>query len=129
MNDPMATHGAPSWIEHQGEHPERARQFYADVLDWTVSDLPMKDGSSYPGIMVGEQPVGGILPMPVADAGWRLYVTVDDADARYHKALEAGAVSVSEPASMPGVGRMATIKDPFGASIAFITYESDTQGS
>ena len=128
MNEPMATHGAPSWIEHHGGQPEEARQFYAKVLDWNISDLPMKDGSSYPGILVGETPVGGILPMPVAEGGWRVYLTVDDVDARYQRAIDAGATSISEPENFPGVGRMATIKDPFGANIAFITYESQQEG-
>lgn len=123
MNELMTTHGAPSWIEHHGRDPENARRFYQDVVGWTVSDLPMKDGSSYPGIIIGESPVGGISPHPDASGGWLLYLTVDDVDARYRKALKAGAKSLSEPMSVPGVGRMATILDPFGASIAFIVYE------
>lgn len=121
-NEPMATHGAPSWIGHNGSDPAAARKFYENVLGWNVVDMPMKDGSAYPGIMVGESAVGGFNPRPSADGQWLLYVTVDDVDARYNDALQAGASSVAEPMDMPGVGRMATIKDPFGADLAFITY-------
>ena len=120
---PMATHGAPSWIEHCGADPAAARSFYEKVLGWSVAELPMQDGSSYPGIMVGEAPVGGFRPEPIKDGGWTIFVTVDDVDRRHAAALEAGAKSLSEPMSIPGVGRMATISDPFGAAIAFITYE------
>lgn len=123
-NSPMATHGAPSWIQHGGTDPAAARRFYEKVLGWKVVDMPMKDGSAYPGIMVGEGPVGGFSPQPAKGGAWTIYITVDDVDQRYKAALKAGAKSVSEPFSAPGVGRMATIEDPFGASIAFITYES-----
>lgn len=56
------------------------------------------------------------------DGGWLTYVTVDDVDARVKKAKAAGATVVSEAMTAPGVGRMATIADPFGARIAFIDY-------
>lgn len=124
MSQAFTTHGAPSWIEHHGTNPSEARKFYQTVLGWQVNDLPMKDGTSYPGIMIGEEPVGGISPRPESSSGWLLYLTVDDVDGRYAKAVDAGAEGISEPASIPGVGRMATIRDPFGASIAFITYEA-----
>ena len=124
MSNPMQTHGAPSWIEFHGSDPAAARKFYESVLDWPVNDMPMQDGSSYPVIAVGETPVGGFSPRPTEDGGWTVFITVDDVDARFKKAVDAGASAVQEPTSMPGVGRMATIRDPQGASIALITYES-----
>ncbi len=120
----MQTHGAPSWIQHHGGDPAAARKFYENVLDWQVNDMPMQDGSSYSAITVGDAPVGGFMPMPMPAGAWMIYITVDDVDARFGKALDSGAEAVSEPADFPGVGRMATIKDPFGASIALITYEN-----
>lgn len=123
MSESSTTHGAPSWIEHHGAKPEEARRFYETVIGWTIGDLPMKDGSSYPGIVIGDGPVGGISPHPDAQGSWLLYLTVDDVDARYQKAIGEGAEGVSEPMTVAGVGRMATIRDPFGASISLITYE------
>lgn len=123
MNDTAnSDHGNPSWIEHHGPDGAAARKFYETVLGWNVVDMPMGDGASYPGIMIGEKPVGGFSPRPAAAGGWLVYITVDDVDTRYQAALAAGASSVSEPMDGPGVGRMATIKDPFGAQIAFIKY-------
>ena len=124
MNNPMQTHGAPSWIEFHGADPAAARKFYESVLDWQVNDMPMQNGSSYPAIAVGESGVGGFAPAPATEGSWTIYVTVDDVDARFAKALAAGAAAVSAPADMPGVGRMAKFRDPQGASIALITYES-----
>ena len=123
-DNPMATHGAPSWIEHSGKDSAAARAFYEKVLGWTIAELPMKDGSTYHGIMVGEKPVGGFSPRPAEQGGWMTYVTVDDADARFKAALEAGATALQEPFSVPGVGRIAVFADPAGAALAVITYES-----
>ncbi len=124
MTNPIQTHGAPSWIQHMGSDPAAARKFYEQTLGWNVSDMPMSDGSAYAGIMVGDAPVGGFLPQPVPEGAWMIYITVDDVDARFARALDGGATGVSEPADYPGVGRMATITDPYGATISLITYES-----
>lgn len=124
MSTPMQTHGAASWIQHSGSDPAAARKFYEKVIGWNVVDMPMESGSAYAGIMVGKGPIGGFMPQPVADGAWTIYVTVDDVDARYKSAIEEGAEGLSEPADFPGVGRIATIRDPFGASLALITYES-----
>jgi uncharacterized protein len=120
-NERNSTHGAASWLQHSSSDPLAARKFYETVLGWTVSEMPMKDGSNYPAIVVGGAPVGGFSPMP-GDGGWLTYITVDDVDARVEKARTAGATIVVEAMTAPGVGRMATIADPFGARLAFIDY-------
>jgi predicted enzyme related to lactoylglutathione lyase len=119
--DPNSTHGSPSWLQHSSKDPAAARIFYETVLGWSVSEMPMKDGSNYPAIVVGDKPVGGFSPMPGND-GWLPFITVNDVDARVGKAKAAGATIVSEPMTAPGVGRLATIEDPFGARLAFIDY-------
>jgi PhnB protein len=43
-----------------------------------------------------------------------LYVYVDDADAVYARALEAGAISIEEPLDTPYGDRRAMVRDPFG---------------
>ncbi len=43
-----------------------------------------------------------------------LYVYVDDADATYQRALDAGAVSMEEPRDTPYGDRRAMVRDPFG---------------
>jgi hypothetical protein len=120
-NDPNTTHGAPSWLQHSSGDPAAARTFYETVLGWNVSEMPMKDGSNYPAIVVGDGPVGGFSPIP-GDGGWLAYITVDDVDTRLRKAVDAGATVVAEAMTVPGVGRIGTIADPFGARIAFIDY-------
>jgi uncharacterized glyoxalase superfamily protein PhnB len=43
-----------------------------------------------------------------------LYVYVDDADARYRRAVESGAVTLEEPTDTPYGDRRAMVQDPFG---------------
>jgi uncharacterized glyoxalase superfamily protein PhnB len=43
-----------------------------------------------------------------------LYVYVDDADARFRRALAAGATPIEEPLDTPYGDRRAMVRDPFG---------------
>jgi PhnB protein len=43
-----------------------------------------------------------------------LYLYVDDIDATYQRALEAGAVSLEEPQDLPYGDRRGMVEDPFG---------------
>ncbi len=123
MTTDNKAHGAASWIQHSCDDPAKAETFYKSVLDWNIVGMPMQDGSTYNGIMLGEEPIGGFCPTPSATGSWLIYITVDDVDQRYQAALDAGAKSIAEPFTAPGVGRMATICDPFGANLALISYQ------
>ncbi len=123
----MTTPGAAGWIEHSGPDHAAAQKFYADVVGWTIAGMPMQDGSSYPGIMMGEQPIGGFSPRSDDEGRWTIFITVADVDAAVARAKAGGASVVAEPMDAPGVGRMATLTDPHGARFALITYESMRQ--
>lgn len=58
-------------------------------------------------VEMGEAP-GPYQPMPTM-----FYLYVDDCDALYQRALQAGATSLSEPADQPYGDRSASVKDPF----------------
>lgn len=120
----MTTPGNAGWIGHSGPDSAAAMKFYSETIGWTIGDLPMQDGSSFPAIMIGEDAIGGFSPMPQENGSWLIYVTVEDVDACVEKVKKAGGTIVSDPMDMPGVGRMSTIADPQGAKIALITYES-----
>jgi PhnB protein len=57
-----------------------------------------------------------------------LYVYVDDADSRYRRALDAGAVSVEQPRDTPYGDRRAMIRDPFG-NVYQIAHRNSPAGS
>jgi uncharacterized glyoxalase superfamily protein PhnB len=64
--------------------------------------------------------VGPRDPMPAF-----LYLYVDDIDATYRRALEAGAVSLEEPQDMPYGDRRGMIKDPCGNIWQVATHKED----
>jgi uncharacterized glyoxalase superfamily protein PhnB len=51
-----------------------------------------------------------------------LYVYVEDADAVYQTAIDAGAVSIEAPADMPYGDRRATVQDAWGNTWQIATY-------
>ncbi len=123
MSNPMQTHGAFSWMElHSGDNA-RAKEFYKGLLGWSTEEMEMP-GATYTVIANGEDKIGGFPPFGTDTPRWLPYVTVDDVDARVETARSLGATILSEPMSVPGVGRMATLADPVGGVIALITYES-----
>ena len=52
-----------------------------------------------------------------------LYLYVEDADATYARALEAGAVSLEEPADLPYGDRRGMVKDPYGNDWQIATHK------
>lgn len=54
-----------------------------------------------------------------------LYLYLDDMDAAYRCALEAGATVIEEPQDMFYGDRRATVKDPFGNIWQIATHKED----
>ncbi|MEY2397671.1 MAG: PhnB protein [Actinomycetota bacterium] len=52
--------------------------------------------------------------MPTASPDGYLYVYVDDADATFARAVDAGAAVIEEPVYTPYGDRRAIVTDPFG---------------
>jgi uncharacterized glyoxalase superfamily protein PhnB len=54
-----------------------------------------------------------------------LYVYVDDVDATYRRAVEAGAISIEEPQEMPYGDRRAMVRDGWGNTWQIATHRED----
>ena len=84
------------------------------------------ENMKYTIVKVGEEGVGGIMPIPPQAQGsppnWGVYVTVDNIDATAKKAKELGGKVLVPPTDIPNVGRFAVLQDPQGAVISAITY-------
>jgi PhnB protein len=83
----------------------------------TIMHAEVKIGDSI--VMMGE-PMGGHQPMPGS-----LYLYVEDADAVYKRALQAGATSTMEPADQFYGDRSAGVKDPVGNHWWIATHKED----
>ena len=127
--DAVTDPGTLCWTELHTTDPA-ARSFYQAVFGWVTQDMPMGD-FSYTVIRPAgggdDSSQGGIMPLSpeMAAAGmstrWLLYFEVADCDAVAAKAAEHGG-SVNAPAQdVPGVGRFASLADPFGAVFSVIT--------
>ena len=118
-------HGTFYWNELMTRDPEKAKKFYADALGWSFEAMPMQNGTYWLAKM-GDAMVGGIFPLnaPQFDGvpeSWMSYLAVDDVDARVKKATAAGATLMRPIFEVPGVGRIAILKEPGGAGIGWMT--------
>jgi predicted enzyme related to lactoylglutathione lyase len=121
----MTAHGHFHWNELVTRDVEKAKKFYGDIIGWTFDGMPMPDGTYWVAKM-GDQPVGGLFPVagPQWDGvpeHWMSYLAVDDVDARVKKATAAGAKLMRPAFDIPGVGRIAILTEPGGASVGWIT--------
>lgn len=122
----MPAHGTFCWNELMTPNVEAAKRFYEETIGWTFSEMPMPGGGAYHLASADGKYAAGM--MNPADMGqtdippnWFAYIEVDDIDARCKKARDAGATIVREPWDIAGVGRIAILKQPDGATIGWMT--------
>ena len=98
--------GVPRLITFLAEAFGATERMRSERPDGTVMHAEVQLGDSV--VMMGE---------PADEAGSRpssLYLSVDDVDATYARALEAGATSLREPADQEYGDRSAGVCDPSG---------------
>lgn len=121
------------WTELHTTDPDQAKAFYRSVFGWETQDMPMS-GFTYTVISPSgggeEASQGGIMGLSEearsagVTAHWLPYFEVADCDAVVAKASEAGGTVVMGPADLEGVGRMAALRDRYGAAFSVITSAS-----
>ena len=121
----MWSHGSFYWNERMSRDVETTKKFYADTLGWTFDAMPMEQGT-YWVAKLGEKTIGGLFDIGSfqfegVPESWMAYIAVDDVDARTAKAIAAGAELMRPILDVPGVGRIAILKEPGGAGIGWIT--------
>lgn len=124
--DPYTTPGAVSWSELTTTDPAAAAGFYGELLGWTVKAMPMGGPEPYRVAEVQGRGVAGIMSMPPGSPpmppAWGTYMTVADCDATVARCRELGGACLVEPMDVPGVGRMAVLRDPQGAVFSVMTF-------
>jgi uncharacterized protein len=121
--DVMTAFGAFHWNELMTRDIAKAKDFYKKTLGWTYEDMSMGDTmyGTYTMINSGDQQVGGMFDIggPMFEGqpeAWFTYIAVDDLDKRLKKVKEAGGSVMREPWDVPGVGRIAIVQVPGGAT-------------
>ena len=121
----MTAHGAFHWNELMTRDAAQAKDFYGKTLGWTFEDMPMPE-MTYTLIKSNGEMVGGMMEMngPMFDGvptHWMSYIAVDDVDKRLEALKQAGGKVHREPFDVPGVGRIAMIEVPGGATQGWMT--------
>ena len=117
------TTGSVGWIDLTVEDADAVRDFYKEVVGWTVTPLSMGDYDDYcMNTPVGEVPTAGVCHARGGNADmpaqWMLYINVDDLDRSIARCEELGGSLLTKVKNMPGQGRYCVIRDPAGAVTA-----------
>jgi predicted enzyme related to lactoylglutathione lyase len=121
----MPQSGAFCWNELATKDLAAAKSFYARLLGWQLEGSAAA-GMDYNEIVVGGEHIGGMYQMteensaPGDSPHWKIYVAVDDVDAKAKLTEELGGKVTVPPMDVPNVGRFCVIADPSGASISLI---------
>lgn len=118
----MTSHGEFNWHELQTHNPNEAMAFYGETIGWTFQPEEMPSGDTYWLIMASGKPVGGILTLhDNTPDRWMTYIHVEGLDDAIERAKSNGATILREPWDVPGVGRVAMIREPGGAEVGWVT--------
>ena len=123
--DVVGETGAMAWNELNTRDPEAAKAFYGEVFGWSFEDKEYEGSGAYTAIVLGEESVGGLIDVTdrvpaEVPAHWLVYFDVEDLDATLETAKERGGDVPAGPFDIAEIGRIAVIKDPFGAWFAVI---------
>jgi uncharacterized protein len=113
------------WNELNTRDPEAAKAFYGDVFGWGFEERQFETGA-YTSLEVGDTTVGGMIDITgrapdEIPPHWLVYFAVEDVDATVAKAKGFGGDIALEPFDIAEVGRIAIVKDPFGAVFAVMS--------
>jgi PhnB protein len=115
----------------------KAIEFYKKAFGaQEISRMPAPDGKSIwhaelkigdSIFMMNDEMPGMGRPAPTRDnpVPVTMWLYVQDADAAYRKAIDAGAKSLAEPSDMFWGDRCAGVADPFGYQWSFATHKKD----
>jgi hypothetical protein len=115
--------GSVSWFDMAVENADEVRDFYRQVVGWTVTPLDMGGYNDYCMNQPGDgKTVAGICHARGSNQGlpaqWMIYINVADLDESLKQCEERGGKVVRGIRVFEGQGRHAVIQDPAGAVAA-----------
>ena len=124
--------GTFCWIDLGTPDQDDAGEFYGALFGWSFEEKEFEGAGTYTSISLGEETVGGLsnitdrVPAEVP-AHWLVYFAVEDADATLARANQRGGEVFVGPMDIAEVGRLAVLKDPWGAIFAVIQPDPQMQ--
>lgn len=108
------------WPELATSDIDSAKSFYGSLFGWETVDMPTSMGNytifKLHGLDVAAAYQMG--PQQQAHPRWNAYVAVKSADVSAAKTVELGGQVLAGPFDVEGIGRMAFVQDPGGATFA-----------
>jgi predicted enzyme related to lactoylglutathione lyase len=105
------------WIDLGTNDASGAKTFYGGLFGWEFDDLPAGEKGTYAICRLRGEAVAGLYDR-AERPGWGSYLKVADVDQATTRARELGAEVLVEPFDAPGGGRVATVRDPAGATVS-----------
>lgn len=109
-----------AWMDVISNDIDRTLDYYADRFGWTSEELPLDHGKGYRIVRSGSETVAGAEQVAAErklDPVWTLMVETDDAPSLIEAAVAAGAEETFALAPMLDLGRIAMLRDPWGATL------------
>lgn len=112
------------WEEVMSKDLDAVLEFYPKVFGWKAQQVEGSDPAYWLFTSDGRMNAGAMaMPEMVPDevpSHWMHYIEVEDVDATAARAEELGGVITAAPFEV-GVGRIAVLTDPHGATFSVIT--------
>jgi predicted enzyme related to lactoylglutathione lyase len=114
-----------AWSELNARGLEKAVPFYAALFGWTAKTSEAGgEAPPYTEFQLEGESIAGAMEMnPMVPAEvpsyWMAYFGVEDVDASYRTAIDAGGHEMLPPQDFPG-GRFAILSDPQGAAFGLL---------
>ena len=121
-SSPPPNVGHIDWHDLTVENADEVRDFYKEVVGWTVSNVSMGDYNDYcMNAPTDDSPVAGVCHALGVNADvppmWVMYVTVEDIKVSLDKCEQLGGKRITKLRSSPQ-GSYCVIADPAGAVLA-----------
>lgn len=121
--------GSIGWFDLTVPNADEVRDFYAEVVGWSPSDVDMGGYADYNMHRDGApEPVAGVCHARGGNAGlpaqWLMYVIVEDLDRSMARCLELGGDVIAGPKQVGASARYCVVRDPAGAVVALISYDA-----
>jgi predicted enzyme related to lactoylglutathione lyase len=118
-----------TWLDLTVSDASATRDFYRQVVDWSVQDVEMEDTSGrYADYnLCGDDgiPAAGVCHARGVNLGlppiWMIYLPVGDLAESLRRVLEGGGKIIKETTGADGGNAYAVVQDPVGATLALVS--------
>jgi predicted enzyme related to lactoylglutathione lyase len=127
-DDAAPSVGCISWLDLTVPNAAATRDFYREVVGWSVQDVEMNDGSDryadFNMLADDGEPAAGVCHARGTNLGlppvWMLYLPVGDLAESLRLVREDGGEVLKEASGPDGETAYAVVRDPVGACLALV---------